>query len=191
MTSFNALESESTLASTTSESNNELNNFAQSFVYSAVLRPAAAVTQMVDSLVPNALPHLELQPPPSTHSVGGFIGETAGNILDMAILARFSGAPKFLGAFAPGVQAAEVLAVNSLLTPVKLPEGENLWSYKLNDAAISGLLGGFTRFALGKGLPNTSQLQVDASFYGIRGVGDALRNTYMPGDYSVYKQTGA
>src|SRR4051812_3748888 len=92
-----------------SESTNELSNFAQSLLYSSLGRPAAAITQMTDSVFPNLLPHLELTPPPSSSSVGGFLGDAVGNFVDMALLSRFNRMPEVLGSFKPMVQSGETV----------------------------------------------------------------------------------
>ncbi|CAN5733366.1 hypothetical protein BH10CYA1_BH10CYA1_33940 [soil metagenome] len=167
------------------ESKNELSNFAQSLFYSAIQRPAAAVTQMVDSIFPDALPHLEFEPPPSSSTIGGFLGDTLGNVLDLLLLSKFHIAPKLFG---PALESGGLMWENSMLTPVaNIPSGDSIWGHKLYSAGSAFVVGAVTRGMLGKGLPNFSPVTADYINMGATSVGRSIGDAFRQGPHSAFK----
>jgi len=165
----------------------QLSNFAQSFLYSSLGRPAAAITQMADSVFPNLLPHLELTPPPPSDTVGGFLGDAVGNFVDMAVLSRFNRMHSLLGSYQPMVQAGETMAVNSLLTPVNVAPGESIWLHKMTTSGSAFIAGAITRGAAGKLFPEASKIQSDYINYGVASIGSAANDAFFPLSDSPYK----
>lgn len=156
---------------------NELSNFAQSFVYSTVERPAAAVTQVVDAVAPNLLPHFEVTQPSQNDSFGSFLGNAAGNFVDLLVLGKISRMPAVLGRFNPILQVGSSTMMNSLLTPVNVAPGESIWGKKLTSAGTDFAFGAIGRGVMGK-LYSGPMRDVDYAIYGVAGIEKGMSATY-------------
>ncbi len=140
---------------------------------------------MVDSVIPNALPHLELTPPPSSASVGGFLGDALGNFIDLVAMSRFNAMPAFMGSFKPMMQVGETMGLNSFLTPVSVKPGESIWGQKLYSTASGFAEGAIVRGVGGKVF---SKGTPDLTYYGAAGFNSAINDAFTPNSYSVFKQ---
>lgn len=170
------------------ESGNVFSDFAKSFLYSSLGRPAAAITQMANTVFPDALPHLELEAAPSSGSIGGFVGDTLGTLVDLAFLSIFSKMPAAFGSWRPALQVGDTMMMNSLLTPVDVAPGEDVWAKKGSSAAGAFISGSIARGFIGKGFPMAAPAVQDRLTYNLSTLGTSLGHTFFPQNYAGYSK---